>query len=87
MSDEANNLEAVLAKFVHDLRTPLSVVHTTTTLLLNPKYQFTEAQVREQHERIRRNVEIMNRLTTELTSLVKHPATTPGDGSADPDGA
>ena len=62
MDDKSKDLEAVLAKMAHDLRTPLAVVHTTTNMLLNPKYQFTEDQLREQHERIQRNVELMDRL-------------------------
>jgi len=69
MDDKSTDLEALLAKMAHDLRTPLAVVHTTTNMLLNPKYQLNEAQVREQHERIRRNVEIMNRIVTELADL------------------
>ena len=60
------------------LRTPLAVVHTTTNMLLNPKYQFNEAQVREQHERIQRNVEVMNKLIGELSELAKPK---PGDGA------
>src|SRR5262245_45521802 len=31
--------EDVLAIVSHDMRTPLSVVHTTTSMLLNPKYK------------------------------------------------
>jgi K+-sensing histidine kinase KdpD len=69
MDEKLKSLEAELAKIAHDLRTPLAVVHTTTNMLLNPKYQLTEAQVREQHERIRRNVEILNRMVTELAEL------------------
>jgi K+-sensing histidine kinase KdpD len=72
MDEKSKGLEAVLAKMAHDLRTPLSVVHTTTNLLLNPKYQFTADQVREQHQRIQRNVEIMDRLIGQLSELA-HP--------------
>jgi K+-sensing histidine kinase KdpD len=85
MNEKLTGLENVLAKLTHDLRTPLAVVHTTTNLLLNPKYQFTETQVREQHERIRRNVEILNRLVGELAELAhvgaENPTApvTPGD--------
>lgn len=61
----------LLTKVAHDLRTPLSVVRTTTSLLLNPKYQLTPEQVREQLERIQRNADLMNRMLSELT---------PGDG-------
>jgi K+-sensing histidine kinase KdpD len=69
MDDRLKDLEASLAKLAHDLRTPLAVVHTTTNMLLNPKYQLTPEQVRDQHERIRRNVEILNRLVGELAEL------------------
>src|SRR5678810_994172 len=41
--------EDVLAIVSHDMRTPLSVVHTTASMLLNPKYKLTPEQVREQH--------------------------------------
>jgi K+-sensing histidine kinase KdpD len=77
MDDKSKNLEATLAKMAHELRTPLAVVHTTTNMLLNPKYQFSEAQVREQHERIQRNVEVMNKLIGELSELAKSK---PADG-------
>jgi signal transduction histidine kinase len=60
----------VLGAVLHDVRTPLSVVHTITAMLLNPKYNLTPEQVREQHERIRRNVEHMNSLLGELADLV-----------------
>ena len=63
-------LRDVLAIVSHDLRTPLSVVHTTASMLLNPKYQLTPEQVREQHERIRRNVDIMNRMIGDLVDMV-----------------
>lgn len=62
--------EDVLAIVSHDLRTPLSVIHTTTSMLLNPKYKFTPDQVREQHERIRRNVDVMNRMIGDLMDMV-----------------
>ena len=65
----------------HDLRTPLAVVHTTANMLLNPKYKFTEDQVREQHQRIQRNVEVLNRLIGELSELAK-----PGCGDPSIDG-
>ena len=61
--------EDVLAIVSHDLRTPLSVVHTTASMLLNPKYQLTADQVREQHERIKRNVDLMNRMIGDLMDL------------------
>ncbi|MEO8016951.1 MAG: histidine kinase dimerization/phospho-acceptor domain-containing protein [Pseudomonadota bacterium] len=80
MDDKLKSLEAVLAKMAHDLRTPLAVVHTTTGMLLNPKYSFTAEQVREQHERIRRNVEILNQLVGELADLAQAEAT-PSDGA------
>jgi K+-sensing histidine kinase KdpD len=67
--------ERVLAKICHDLRTPLSVVHTTTSMLLNPKYQFTPEQTQEQLERIRRNVDLLNRLVADLSGLVASPRT------------
>ena len=71
MDDKQKDLEAALTKIVHDLRTPLAVVHTTSNMLLNPKYQLTQDQVREQHERIQRNAEILNRLVRELSELAK----------------
>ena len=60
----------LLSRVTHDLRTPLAVVHTTTSMLLNPKYQLSPEQVREQHERIRRNVELMNRMIADLSDVV-----------------
>ena len=60
----------VLAIVSHDMRTPLAVVHTTTSMLLNPKYKLTAEQVREQHERIRRNVDLMNRMIGDLMDMV-----------------
>lgn len=71
MDENLKGLEAVLAKMAHDLRTPLAVVHTTTNMLLNPKYKFSEDQVREQHLRIQRNVEVMDRLITQLSELAR----------------
>jgi len=62
--------EDVLAIVSHDLRTPLSVIHTTASMLLNPKYQLTPQQVGEQHERIRRNAEQMNRMIGDLMDMV-----------------
>jgi K+-sensing histidine kinase KdpD len=85
MDDKSKNLEAVLTKMAHDLRTPLAVVHTTTNMLLNPKYKFTEVQVREQHERIQRNVELMNRLIGELAEFARTPSG-PSSGDSTPDG-
>jgi len=61
--------EDVLAIVSHDMRTPLSVVHTTASMLLNPKYTFTPQQTREQHERIKRNVELMNRMIGDLMDM------------------
>ena len=61
--------EDVLAIVSHDMRTPLSVVHTTASMLLNPKYKLTPEQVREQHERIKRNVELMNRMIGDLMDM------------------
>ena len=58
----------LLSKVAHDLRTPLSVVRTTISLLLNPKYQLTPEQVREQLERIQRNADLMNRMLSELVA-------------------
>ena len=79
MDEQPKGLEAVLAKMAHDLRTPLSVVHTTTNMLLNPKYRFSEEQVREQHQRIQRNLEVMDRLITQLSELAR--SGTAGDSS------
>jgi signal transduction histidine kinase len=62
--------EDALAIVSHDLRTPLAVLHTTTTLLLNPKYNLSAEQIREQHERIRRNVDLMNRMIDDLMDMV-----------------
>lgn len=61
--------EDVLAIVSHDLRTPLAVIHTTAAMLLNPKYQLSPQQVREQHERISRNVDLMNRMIGDLLDL------------------
>jgi K+-sensing histidine kinase KdpD len=71
MDENSKDLRDVLSKMAHDLRTPLAVVHTTTNMLLNPKYKFSDEQVREQHERIRRNVEVMNGLIGQLSELAK----------------
>jgi signal transduction histidine kinase len=73
--------EDVLAIVSHDLRTPLAVVHTTTSMLLNPKYQLSPQQVREQHERIRRNVDLMNRMIGDLLDMASLRA---GQLSIDP---
>lgn len=83
MDENLKGLEAVLAKMAHDLRTPLAVVHTTTNMLLNPKYKFSEEQVREQHQRIQRNVEVMERLIKELSELAQ-PASTRTSGDPQP---
>jgi len=85
MDEKSKGLEAVLAKMAHDLRTPLSVVHTTTNMLLNPKYQFTPDQVREQHQRIQRNVEVMDRLIAQLSELA-HSGTAGGPAAPQVDG-
>ena len=77
MVEISKDLRDVLSKMAHDLRTPLAVVHTTTNMLLNPKYKFSDEQVREQHQRIQRNVEILNRLIDELSELAK-----PGSGES-----
>ena len=61
--------EDVLAIVSHDMRTPLAVVHTTASMLLNPKYQLSPQQIREQHERIRRNVDLMNRMIGDLQDM------------------
>jgi len=83
MDKKSNGLEGVLAKMAHDLRTPLAVVHTTTNMLLNPKYKFSEDQLREQHQRIQRNVEVMDRLITQLSELAA-PATEQAAGVSEP---
>jgi K+-sensing histidine kinase KdpD len=77
MVENSKDLRDVLSKMAHDLRTPLAVVHTTTNMLLNPKYKFTDEQVREQHLRIQRNVELLNKLIEELSELAK-----PGSGES-----
>jgi signal transduction histidine kinase len=56
-------------------------VHTTTSMLLNPKYQLSPQQVREQHERIRRNVDLMNRMIGDLLDMASLRA---GQLSIDP---
>jgi signal transduction histidine kinase len=71
MNDQAVDVRAeVLGKLSHNLRTPLSVLHTTTSMLLNPKYQFTPEQQREQLERLRRNIELLNRMAGQLSDIV-----------------
>ena len=82
MDENSKDLRDVLSKMAHDLRTPLAVVQTTTNMLLNPKYKFSDQQVREQHERIKRNVEVMDRLIGQLSELAM-PAS--GDPTADVD--
>lgn len=62
--------EKSLAKIAHDLRTPLAVVNTTVSMLLNPKYDFTPAQVREQLVRVQRNVDLLKGLVADLATLV-----------------
>jgi K+-sensing histidine kinase KdpD len=84
MDENSKELRDVLSKMAHDLRTPLAVVHTTTNMLLNPKYKFSDQQVREQHERIQRNVEVLNRLIGELSELAKPNADSAIDGEAPP---
>jgi len=64
-------LQDVLAIVSHDMRTPLAVIHTTTSMLLNPKYQLSEAQKREQHERIKRNSELLNRMISDVVDMAK----------------
>ena len=76
MDEKPKGLEDALAKMTHDLRTPLAVVHTTTNMLLNPKYKFTDDQLREQYLRIQRNVEVLECLITELSELAQ-PASDP----------
>ena len=83
MDEKLQGLEAVLAKMAHDLRTPLAVVHTTTNMLLNPKYKFAEDQLREQHQRIQRNVEVMERLITQLSELAQSTSS-PAPGASQP---
>jgi signal transduction histidine kinase len=61
--------EDVLAIVSHDLRTPLSVVQTSASLLLSPRYLLTPQQVREEHDRIKRNVELMNRMIGDLLDM------------------
>jgi signal transduction histidine kinase len=62
--------EDVLAMVTHDLRTPLAVIHASTTVFLDPRYKPTPEQAREQHQRILRNVELMNRMIGDLTDMV-----------------
>jgi len=83
MDNNSKDLRDVLSKMAHDLRTPLAVVHTTTNMLLNPKYKFSNEQIREQHERIQRNVEVMNRLIGELSELARPESRdAPADGNS-----
>jgi two-component system sensor histidine kinase/response regulator len=70
LAQEVRSREDVLAIVSHDLRTPLAVIHTTTSMLLNPKYNLTPVQIREQHERIRRNADQMNRMIGDLMDIV-----------------
>jgi signal transduction histidine kinase len=75
MYDEANRVtgdtrDDVLGKLSHNIRTPLSVLQTTASMLLNPKYQFTPEQQREQLERLRRNVELLNRIAGQLSDIL-----------------
>jgi len=88
MDENSKDLRDVLSKMAHDLRTPLAVVQTTTNMLLNPKYKFSDEQVREQHQRIQRNVEVLNQLVRQLTELAKpESGESPGGGiTAMPDG-
>jgi K+-sensing histidine kinase KdpD len=81
MDENSKDLRDALSKMAHDLRTPLAVVHTTTNMLLNPKYKFSDEQIREQHERIRRNVEVMNGLIGQLSELAR-----PGSKDSHADG-
>jgi signal transduction histidine kinase len=62
-------LQDVLAIVSHDMRTPLSVIQTTTSMLMNPKYQLSETQKREQLERIKRNAELLNRMIGEVVDM------------------
>jgi two-component system sensor histidine kinase/response regulator len=62
--------EDVLAIVSHDLRTPLGVIHASTSVFLDPRYQPTPAQAREQYLRILRNVELMNRMIGDLLDMV-----------------
>lgn len=70
IDETRQTLDAVLGIVSHDLRTPLAVVQTTTSMLLNPKYQLNPDQVREQHARIRRNVDLMNRMIGDVMDMV-----------------
>jgi signal transduction histidine kinase len=74
-----NTRDDVLGKLSHNLRTPLSVLHTTTSMLLNPKYQFTPEQQREQLERLRRNVELLNRIAGQLSDILILQGSRPSD--------
>jgi len=70
VEENTGELEAALQKVTHDLRTPLAVLKTTTSMLLNPKYQLTPEQVREQHERMRRNIDLLAQQLDELSDVV-----------------
>jgi signal transduction histidine kinase len=60
----------VLAIVSHDLRTPLGVIHASTSVFLDPRYQPTPTQAREQYLRILRNVDLMNRMIGDLLDMV-----------------
>ncbi len=62
--------EDVLAMVTHDLRTPLAVIHASTTVFLDARYKPTPDQAREQHQRILRNVDLMNRMIGDLMDMV-----------------
>jgi K+-sensing histidine kinase KdpD len=62
--------EKSLARIAHDLRTPLAVLNTTVSMLLNPKYDFTPDQVREQLVRVQRNVDLLKGMVGDLANLV-----------------
>jgi K+-sensing histidine kinase KdpD len=88
MDENSKDLRDVVSKMAHDLRTPLAVVQTTTNMLLNPKYKFSDEQVREQHQRIQPNLEVMNQLVGQLSELAKpeHEESPGGGIAAMPDG-
>ena len=62
--------EDVLAIVSHDLRTPLGVIHASTSVFLDPRYQPTATQARDQYLRILRNVDLMNRMIGDLLDMV-----------------
>jgi signal transduction histidine kinase len=74
-----NTRDEVLGKLSHNLRTPLSVLQTTASMLLNPKYQFTPEQQREQLERLRRNVELLNRIAGQLSDILNLQGSQPSN--------